>query len=150
GRRVENECLEELWTRPDVIEDDIFHLRNLYGEDEWAPENWDDWNIEPIVANKTSKCEEEEEEDLLEGFKKKWRIDEDEDSDIEIIFDKKRARGDDDDDDVVFLYAKRVRFVEEEERDDEESEDEGLDEESEEEEDDDEIQIALVAEGKEE
>ncbi|XP_026830832.1 uncharacterized protein LOC113563404 [Ooceraea biroi] len=75
GRRVENECIDELWMRPDIEDDDIFHLRNLYGEDEWAPENWDEWeDIEPTVASKRKASEEEKE--MSESLNKRMRIEE--------------------------------------------------------------------------
>ncbi|RLU22203.1 hypothetical protein DMN91_006584 [Ooceraea biroi] len=77
GRRVENECIDELWARREWNDedDDIFHLRNLYGEDEWAPENWDEWeDIEPTVVSKRKASEEEEE--MSESLNKRMRIEE--------------------------------------------------------------------------
>ncbi|XP_026823783.1 aspartic and glutamic acid-rich protein-like [Ooceraea biroi] len=148
-----------------VFKDDIFHLRNLYGEDEWAEENWDEWDDIEIIDRKRKATEEDEE--MVENVSKRLKIEEDDkdDDDIEIIYDKKRVRfEEDDDDDVVFLFErKRVRMEEEDEdeeeeeeaeeseEDEEESEEDGEEEseESEEEETEDESEED-ISEGKEE
>ncbi|RLU22818.1 hypothetical protein DMN91_005096 [Ooceraea biroi] len=119
--------------------DDIFHLRKLFGMEGWEEE--EDWNDDIEIPYEINLHTKEREEEWVAWLKENWDDDidailetsgedlekglriEEEDDDIQIVFERKRLRRDDDDDeDVVFLCErKRMRFAEE---DDEECEEE--------------------------
>ncbi|EZA52056.1 hypothetical protein X777_09191, partial [Ooceraea biroi] len=131
GKRVDVEYIDNMWTRQDVDDDDIFNLRNLYGEDEWAEENWNDWD--DIEVNDSSQMTIEEE------FRKRQRNEED----IEMLYALKRARIEDDeeDDEKDEDEDEDDEKDEDDEEDNEKNEEEDDEEDDEEEDDDDDIEI---------